>query len=312
MPVNKAIRFAWRATRNVLCLVPVARQILFPRDRLAARFGRGDAEYAWSVFARHFTRLRDAGFSGAELMLEVGPGRNLGTALLWWAYCGARRDDHVGVVCWDVFKNGIPETRDFWGNLAQELLDAPHTEGSGLQESELDQVLARLREVATGRLIPRITYRVEPLTEFEDAMAANGVQFDLIYSQAAIEHIWRIEAFWDAMGRLTAPGGWHSHRIDLADHGRRDTNYIAMLEWSSPVYWLTMRFIPGATNRWRAHQHLSKLEGLGMEILVARRELRERPPIPRSRLSGEFRSLPEQELRAASLDVVAMAPFDKC
>ncbi len=311
MPLDKPLRFAWRATRNIGCLIPFVRHIIFPRDRLAVHFGRGDAEYAWSVFARHLRQLRGFGFRGAESILEVGPGRNLGTPLLWWAYCGISGGDRVGVVCWDVFKNAMPETGDFWGNLARELSDTPHTEESGLSESELNQVLLRLRAVATGCVIPRITYRVEPLAEFEDAMASICRKFDLIYSQAAIEHIWHIEAFWDAMGRLTAPGGWHSHRIDLADHGRRDSNYLEMLEWSRPAYWLTMRFIPGATNRWRASQHLKKLEELGMKIFLARRELRDTMPIPRDRLCVEFRKLSEEELRTVSLDAVAVRPGEK-
>jgi hypothetical protein len=70
--LNKPMRFVWRASRNMLCLVPVTRSLLFPPERLVARFGRGDAEYAWGVFIRHFNRLKDAGFTSAERILEVG------------------------------------------------------------------------------------------------------------------------------------------------------------------------------------------------------------------------------------------------
>lgn len=302
--LNKLLRFLWRTSRNSLCLVPVTRQILFSQDCLAARFGRGDAEYAWGVFIRHFNRLKGAGFTSAGRILEVGPGRNLGTALLWWAYCGAKRENPVEVMCWDVFKNVSPEIADFWVNLARELLDAQPA--GALQESEIDHMQARLREVAEWRLQPQITYRVEPLRELEGAMVANGVQFELIYSQAAIEHIWHIEAFWDLIGRITAPGGWHSHRIDLADHGSRETNYIEMLEWSRLGYWLTMRFVPGAPNRWRAVHHFTMLESLGMRLVDVSREMRDRLPVAISKVSSEFRQLGEEELRTTALDVVAI------
>lgn len=309
--LNKPLRLFWRLLRNLLCLVPATRSLLFPPESLAARFGRGDAEYAWSVFIRHFNRLKDAGFISAERMLEVGPGKNLGSALLWWAYCRAKRENPVEVVCWDVFRNANPEASGFWVNLSRELLDAQPA--WGLQDAELNQVQAALLEVAEGCRQPRITYLVGPLRELEGVMAANRAQFDLIYSQAAIEHIWHIEAFWEAMARLTSSaGGWHSHRIDLADHGRRETNYVEMLEWSRLGYWLTMRFIPGAINRWRAAQHLTMLESLGMRLLDVSREMRDSLPIKISRVSCEFRTLGEEDLRTTAIDVVAMRHVTQC
>ncbi|MEN8131638.1 MAG: hypothetical protein ABFS45_15885 [Pseudomonadota bacterium] len=106
------------------------------------------------------------------------------------------------------------------------------------------------------------------------------------------------------MASLTKPGGWHRHRIDLAEPGRRETNYIEILEWSRLGYWLTMRFIPGATNRWRASHHLNKLKSLGLEIVQARREMRDRLPIPLSWVSDEFSKLGEKELRTTALDAM--------
>ena len=108
------------------------------------------------------------------------------------------------------------------------------------------------------------------------------------------------------MVRLTDESGWHSHRIDLADHGGRESNYIEMLEWSRCGYWLTMRFIPGAINRWRAGHHLSKLESLGMKIIDVRREMREHLPIPLSKVASEFRNLSEDELRTTAVDLVGV------
>lgn len=300
----KPIRFLWRFSRNLLCLTPIGRRLLFPSDALAARFGRGDADYAWSVFSHHLAQLDAAGFEAADRILEIGPGRNLGTALLWWSLISSRNENEpIEIVCWDVFKNAKPETDGFWAELAQALLakppgTLPGQDGAGMQQ--------RLRDVAEGRALPAIAYRVEPLAELETAMTRAGHAFDLIFSQAAIEHIWHIDAFWNAMGRLTAPNGWHSHRIDLADHGRRETNYIEMLEWSRFGYWLTMRFIPGAINRWRACQHLEKIAASAMQILLEQPSQRDHLPIRLCQLSPEFRRLREAELRTTALDVVAI------
>lgn len=302
--LKKLLRFGWRLGRNLACCHPAGQKLLFPQDRLATQFGRGDADYAWHVFMHHFAKLRQAGFSAADSLLEVGPGRNLGTALLWWAHCRQVIGTGVQVVCWDVFKNATPEAPGFWVTTAKELL-AAGPEGERLPAPHLEELRRCLEEVASGLLQTNILYRVEPLEDFEAAMIAGELRFGLIYSHAAIEHIWHIEAFWDAVRRLTAPGGWHCFRIDLADHGRRNGNYVEMLEWPEWAYQVSMKHIPGATNRWRAHQHLRKLGDLGMQIVIQEREQRPQLPIARDRLAEPFRSMDEAELRTTAVDIVA-------
>jgi hypothetical protein len=81
--------------------------------------------------------------------------------------------------------------------------------------------------IARGELLPDIRYRDQALTDLIPAGEANDVA--LVYSQAAIEHIWHVADFWRAIIGVTKPGGWHSHRIDLADHGCRESNYIEIL-----------------------------------------------------------------------------------
>lgn len=305
MNAIKPIRFLWRFGRSMLCILPAGRRLIFSNAMLASRFGRGDAEYAWNVFSHHLTQLQAAGFQGACHVLEIGPGRNLGTALLWWTFLTT--DNHckpVRIVCWDVFENTKPDAIGFWPELAQSLLEKlPETLENG---SAVSPIRCRLLEVAAGRSIPDISYRVELLANFESAMGSAGQTFDLVYSQAAIEHIWHIDEFWNAIGRLTTEHAWQSHRIDLADHGRRETNCIEMLEWSGLGYWLTMRFIPGAINRWRACHHLEKLSALGFNILTQKRSLVDCLPIPLHRISAEFRRLGEIELRTAAVDIVAV------
>ena len=136
---------------------------------------------------------------------------------------------------------------------------------------------------------------------------AGATHVALVYSQAAIEHVWHVSDFWKAIIGLTrTPGGWHSHRIDMADHGRRDTNYIEMLEWSPLSYWLTMRFVPGGINRWRASMHTDFVVQNGLAIRSATRVTRAELPIPRSRLNRTFRSLDDLDLRTTAIDIVAV------
>jgi hypothetical protein len=158
--------------------------------------------------------------------------------------------------------------------------------------------------VAQGELLAEIRYRAKLLSELIAAGEASDVT--LVYSHAAIEHIWNISEFWRVLIGLTRPGGWHSHRIDLADHGRRETNYIEMLEWSPIGYWLTMRFVPGAINRWRASVHLDFVAQSGLDIRGANRQTRDALPIPRTRIHRWFRLLEEIDLRTTAIDLVAV------
>lgn len=302
--IQKIVRFMWRLSRNVISINDAGRQWLFPQDKLSKRFGRDDSQYAWQVFLGHIKKLNKAGFRGARQILEVGPGRNLGTALLLWCYFQKHFGFPVKVVCWDVFKNACPEENQFWQTLAGDLINAAEQLDRKVRENIISEALSTLRSITRDKLLPDIEYQVAPLEELIKKKEA----FDLIYSQAVIEHIWNVDKFWDTMALLTAQNGWHSHRIDLADHGRRETNYIEMLQWSEWSYNITQRYIPGALNRWRANDHLEKLQTLGFEILSEQRELRDKLPIPRSKIVWPFRNYDEDELRCTALDVIAVKP----
>lgn len=300
--LTKARRFTWRAARNLVCAAPSGARLLFPAAKLAGNFGRGDAEYAVRVFLHHHLPLEASGFDRARSLLEIGPGRNLGTALLWWAVLQTRGEDAVRITLWDVHPNAQPEEPGFWANWASRLLDAMRAEasvGNQFGRPSLDL----LERVASSGLQPDIRYLVCPLERMESTLDPGS--FELVYSHAALEHVRSIERFWLVAGRLTAPGGWHSHRIDLADHGLRDTNYIEMLEWSHFGWWLTTRFLPGAINRWRAGEHEVAVQGAGLSIVQARREVRPQLPVPREYLAAPYRGLEETELRTTALDLIA-------
>jgi hypothetical protein len=300
--IEKTSRFAWRFARNLLCVTPWGRNLLFPAQSLATSFGRGDADYAIRVFLHHYRQLSASGFHAAEAILEVGPGRNLGTALLMWALNRSRCAGTVNVTLWDVFPNMVVDA-DALMEASRALLESQVFQ-SVLDVLPNDRMQVTLGAVARGELLPDVHYRVQPLPELINDGAANNVA--LVYSHAALECIWNVAEFWRAVIGLTKPGGWHSHRIDLSDHGRRGTNYIEMLEWSPIGYWLTMRFVPGAINRWRASMHLDFLAQSGLNMLSTSRETRDTLPIPRTRIDRRFRSLDEVDLRTTAVDLVAV------
>jgi hypothetical protein len=281
---------------------PWGRSLLFPSFSLATDFGPDDADYAISVFLRHYRQLSANGFRTAGKILEVGPGRNLGTSLLMWTMNHSRAAGTVTVILWDIFPNMIVNA-NAEQKAARALLESPvfHDVQTALLDDRMHQTVGA---VARGELLPDIRYRIAPLSELIASGEANDVT--LAYSQAAIEHIWNVADFWQGIIGLTKAGGYHSHRIDLADHGRRETNYIEMLEWSTLGYWLTNRFVPGAINRWRASTHITFLAKAGLKILSASRETGEVLPVTRSRVNRAFRSMDELDLRTTALDLVGV------
>lgn len=283
-----------------MCAFPGGAKVLFPAERLANRFGRGDAEYAWQVYRHHAEQLSASGFQGASSILEIGPGRNLGTSLLWWCNAiGDGRQD-AAVTQWDVHPNAKPDGREFWRETAGELLSSRNIGGGTAVMAR--RALSALENVAAGRTMPQIMYRVCRMDRLEKVVQSH--RFDMVYSHAALEHICDIEEFWPLARRLAAANAWCSHRIDLADHGRRHDNYTEMLEWSPLAWWLSMRFVPGAINRWRASDHVAAAETSGIRIIGVRHEERDSLAGERCNLWRGFRNRDDVDLRTTAVDIV--------
>lgn len=287
----------WRTVHNLCCSISFIRRLLFPVYKQAIAFGPGDAGYAWSVFRLLMDYLNAKEFRGAKKFMEIGPGRNFGTSLLFFAFEMSRdiQKEDISGILWDVYPN-IILAEHTWQKLATELLNSKPPD---LQYPE--KALHILQEVSNGLCIPKITYVVCPLSELEKKVVD---RFDLIYSTVSLEHIWHITQTLQILTQITAPHGWHMHRIDLADHGYRNTNYVRMLEYSSIAYWLMFRFIPGATNRWRAGHYIDFFKHQGFEILLEKRELQSALPRGKKLLDKPYRYLNDPELLTIQLDFV--------
>jgi hypothetical protein len=200
-------------------------------------------------------------------------------------------------VLWDVF--GIADvSRPALSARARDLL------GSQRASAATADVIDVLLGIAESRIVPKITYQICSLSDLKRLY--RDQPFDLVYSQAALEHAWKIEDTWDALREVTCRAGWHSHRIDLADHGRRETNFIEMLEWPEWAYQLTMKYVPGAINRWRAADHIRHLRATGFDVVLNDRLRATRLPFGRNALAKQFRNLPEDELLTLAIDIVAI------
>ncbi len=291
--LRKVTRALWRGSHNLAYATPIGTRLLIRPEALASSFGPSDAAYAWRLFERHSARLVGLGFDWCcSRILEVGPGRNIGSPLLWWSACGGR---DVAVTLWDTFPN-MEIGPDLLRASAAALL-----EEASRREVGTPRRTDALEELAAGRVQPRIEYVVCDQPSFQ---ARKPIPYDLVLSHSCLEHVWDPAPTLKMLADLTATDGWQSNQIDLMDHGSRETNFLEMLEWSDIAYWLTMRFVPGAVNRWRAQQFIDFYAGLGLEIVATDRRTQERLPTDRKRLAKRFRRLDDRELLTTELFIV--------
>ncbi|MCH2186064.1 methyltransferase domain-containing protein [Myxococcota bacterium] len=288
--IIKTARGVKRLGMNLACMTPIGRRLILPPAQRAKDFGPADAGYSWRLFGRQFDRLREVGYEPtARRILDVGPGRNIGSSLLWWAASGG---GSVSVVLWDTYANMIVDAEALRVS-AQALMDSD-------ERREDESMHALLKGVAEGQTCPDVKYRV---SRPEELGSQNSELFDLVLSHSCFEHIWDPVPTLAMLAHQTAPEGWHFVQIDLMDHGSRQTNYLEMLEWSDSVYWWTTRFI-GGVNRWRAQQYVDLYQLLRLKIIAEDRRSADQLPIPRERLAKRFQDLPDRELLTTELVLI--------
>jgi SAM-dependent methyltransferase len=248
-------------------------------------------------------------------VLEIGPGDNLGVALLF-AASGAQ------VVCLDRF-----ETRSD----AAQRRRVYETLRAGLTEPE-QKLFDEAIDCSSLRLGPEKVRTVigVPVEKADEALKPGS--FDWIVSRAVLEEVskMKLARCLAAQHRLLKPGGRMAHKIDLRDYRIFSSRGFHPLEyWTLPGWLHTfMSSHEPAPNRCRASQYRALLEQLGCSVetwvthlagteaeiephwkqwpvdgrVAVARELVARI---RPRLDGEFRSLDDEDLMAAGVFLLA-------
>jgi hypothetical protein len=249
-------------------------------------------------------------------ILEIGPGDNLGVALLLAAWGAAQ------VVCLDRFENRSDPQQ--LGRIYAALRSAlPEDE-----QRRFDEAL----DITTLRFRPeRVRTVIGVAVEEADNVLEAG-SFDWILSRAVLEEVpsGKLAACFAVQDRLLARGGRMAHKIDLRDYGIFSARGFHPLEyWTLPA-WLhgLMSSHEPAPNRRRAAAYRSMLESLGYRCDVVTTHLAgteadlephwiDRPPDARvdrarqlvaeirPRLAGEFQGLGDEDLMTTGVFVAA-------
>ncbi len=200
--------------------------------------------------------LSMAGWDVADLrgkrVLEVGPGDNLGVALLL-ASAGAST-----VVCLDRFVSVRDEERN--RAVYRRLADtAPPEFGSvGALLDGQDSIRSPNIHLRTGVAIERATDMFPPGS------------FDVILSRAVLEHVYDLSAAWRSMDTLLSADGIMLHKVDFRNHGIYGSLHpLRFLGVSEPLW--TLVSTPDPTlNRQRlsAYEQLAADHGHSLHCAV--------------------------------------------
>ncbi len=243
-----------------------------------------DPEYAFAVVEKHFSRWAGAPDLEGGVVLEIGPGDSICSAMIAYAF----------------------------GATASYLVD------TGRFARDDGKTYKRMAAYLSGRgcAVPRLE---EPLT-VEGVLTSCNAKYlisglaslrtlpkesiDFVWSHHVLEHIRRSE-FIDVMRevrRILRPGGVCSHTVDLKDNLRDALNNLRFSErvWESPF----MARSGFYTNRLRYSEMMDIFRSTGFvaEVLEVRRW--DKLPTPREKLSDEFRWFSDEELRVCEFEVL--------
>jgi SAM-dependent methyltransferase len=272
-------------------------------------------DYVDEVFEdyRTYAGLDTAALSGKTVM-ELGPGDSFGVAMRFIA-AGAER-----VITADrfiPFRNAAQQ-RAIYKGVLRRLGSDEQARVEGVMDSDGAPVAGGPIDVREGLAIEQAPEQV------------GRESVDIIVSRAVLEHVFDIDAAFDAMHTLLKPGGLMAHKVDLRDHG---------LFTDGGQHALTFLTIPDRTYRWMGEEtaglpnrvlmgwYREKLEGLGYEasfltthLAGIDAEVKPHPHVEdglpdqaplgsvdqiRKRLLPRFREMPTDELLTAGFFVIA-------
>jgi SAM-dependent methyltransferase len=243
-----------------------------------------EADVTYAVELAHYypPRLQELGvkLDGAQI-LELGPGKNLGLALIFTGY-GARVTVADRFPCpWDEDYH-----RQFYA-LMKERWEGPQ---SGIEAA-----------LATGG------YSAITMLDTDDGGLAALVSatFDAVISHAVLEHIVDVEGTCHELARVTRPGGVHIHQIDYRDHRdqTRPLDHLLIPEAEFMAKLASVHWNTG--NRYRHNEFCTLFDAVGFDLIdtlidpETERPLASYLPcfIPQLRASqSHYRDWPEEKL----------------
>lgn len=174
--------------------------------------------YIMTVYDRYLRGAKQYGVCWeSKKVLEVGPGDSLGVALCFVA------DGAEQVVCLDRFysERDARQQAKIYSALCQ-----------AMTSQQRDRLFRVLSQRGGQGLVPNTVEYVWGAGIEEASRVLESNTFDVIVSNAVLEHVHNLEAAIAEMRRVLKPGGLVVHEVDLRNHG--------WFAWKGPLYFLTI------------------------------------------------------------------------
>ena len=248
------------------------------------RHGKMDqSAYVISVFNAHCERVGLKSHLKNRVILELGPGDSIATAIVAACY-GAKT---ILVDSGEYISKDI----DFYISLAEDLRKLGHEPPD----------LSAIKNIGDILDLCEASYYSEGLISLKE-IPQDSV--DLIFSQAVLEHV-REHEFLETMlecKRVLKITGRASHRVDLKDHLGGGLNNLRF----SKRVWESDFFVNSGfyTNRIRFSKMINLMSEAGFEILSSHVNRWDTIPIERSKLAADFVQESDDNLLIKEFNVV--------
>jgi SAM-dependent methyltransferase len=158
------------------------------------------AEYPVNIFHLHVERAYPQGLPPRSVMLELGPGDSIASAIIGYAY-GASRTYLVDV------GDFASKNAEFYRSLAADM------KKKGMDIPDLSDA-ASFGDVLRVCRAEYLTQGVSSLRQIPSG------SIDFIWSHSVLEHVRKneLEAVLRELKRIMKPGSFSSHNIDFQDH----------------------------------------------------------------------------------------------
>ena len=288
------------------------RSYLLPRTKTYSEYSKkglvkNTARYCYSIWLRHMVLAYKNGFNtNPKYVAEIGPGDSLGTALCA-LLTGVKEytiidsqqniDKNVNYQILDdlvlMFQNheNIPDEVEF--PKIRPLLDDYNFPKEIFDESTINNMLKKKKINQIKNAIDKFNEdnsKIKYIFEFDKTIKS---KFDLIISQAVLEHIDDLDSFFIFMKKSLKKEGYYSHQIDLKSH-----NIASSWDghWRySDKFWRILRgkrlwFI----NRYPMSFYINLLVKYNFRNHFIKRNIM-KPSFNRSNLAKEFRNITEED-----------------
>ena len=245
------------------------------------------AQYTESIFRKIDQVVKNSGGWEKKRILEIGPGDSLGTGL--WCL-GAGAESYTAI---DRFAVGLDQVFE------QKVFEAIKEKMPSMAK-ERCQHITQISEGVGHNNPGELFYKNDLPVESAPEVLGHS-SFDVIFSNAVLEHVGDLRGTLVAMQHLLAEGGVMFHDVDLRSHQSYEDHPMHFLEYPESL-WKWMSSHNGEPNRVRMPDYLRMLDEIGFEIIetgVSQVFDEELVISKRNHLAAKFKKLSIEELRPA-------------